>query len=306
MNTHLISLIAVYLLSGFVSTQVALPPTQQLSIRLTLAGLAALPLIKWRALFRLSARSALLCVLVGVSGYGVGAWAFIHAISLGGYATAVFITSLPWLGILDLAIRGRDVCSKERVALFVSGVGCVIFFLPSIYGTEPKNSQYDVIFWSCVSSLAVSFAQYARRFHDPHVSSSSVADGVILTALMLGVASSSPVTQSLTLTDGVWLILGALSYLASNRLSNVVFKVVSPSKAAVALSSEPAIALGLSALFLEFRFNAVELAGAVMLIVATRLASAKVTAGHRESTLSLESNSSLDTLEKLKVENCAG
>lgn len=287
MNAQLIFLIASYITSGFVSTQLTIPSTQQLSVRLVLAGLLALPIIKWRNLITIPPRSALLCILGGISGYGIGAWAFIHAISLGGYGTAVFITSLPWLGLLDLFVRGSKVCRREKFALAVSSFGCVVFFLPALRESSSLPSTFQVVLWSCISSVAVSFAQYARRFHAPEISSSVVADGVILTAFLLGVMSWEELPTSLGFGDLTWLVVGALCYLASNRLSSTVFQNLSPAKVSVALSSEPAIALALSLIFLPYATHHEEFLGASILVIATVISHRRIRSHQTDSSSGL-------------------
>ena len=67
-------------------------------------------------------------------------------------------------------------------------------------------------------------------------------------------------------SDVLWLIIGGGCYFISNRLSNIVFASVSPTLAAVWMSTEPIIALVISALFLGACPNACEFVGGGILL----------------------------------------
>jgi drug/metabolite transporter (DMT)-like permease len=268
MKTLLVLLIATYLLSGFVSTQVSLPAETQVPIRIIIAGLLALPFLSFKRLKGLSARSVGLCFSTAFAGYIVGAWAFSYAIALGGYSIAVFITSLPWLGLIEFLIRGEAVNARDRGVLALSTVGGVVFFAPTLsFGSEDGYHTSSII-WSMVAAMAGTFAQYGRRLHRSNVSSAAVADWVIVSAVLQALVMIGTVEVDLQGGDLLWLLVGGGCYFASNRLSNFVFAAVSPTLAAVWMSTEPIVALILSALFLGVWPSVWQCTGGSLLLIA--------------------------------------
>jgi drug/metabolite transporter (DMT)-like permease len=267
MKSMLVLLIATYLLSGFVSTQVGLPASSQVPIRVLVAGILALPFLSMRRLKALSPRSLAICFATAFGGYIIGAWAFSYAIALGGYAVAVFVTSLPWLGFVELALKKGCIARSEVVVLGLSTIGALVFFAPSLSLERGVDNIAAIITWSLVAALAGAFAQYARRFHRHGVSSFAVADGVLVSAVIQAFAFIGAVDLDLKVgSDVLWLIIGGGCYFISNRLSNIVFASVSPTLAAVWMSTEPTIALVISALFLGACPNACEFVGGGILL----------------------------------------
>lgn len=267
MKSLLILLIATYVLSGFVSTQIGLPASSQVSIRVLVAGMLALPFISWRRLKGLSMRSLTICFCTAFGGYILGAWAFSHAIALGGYSIAVFVTALPWLGFVEVALRKRSISRGEVVVLGLSTVGGVVFFAPTLSFERTAGDMGEIVTWSLVAALTGAFAQYARRFHSHEVSSLAIADGVIVSAVIQTFVFIGTIDLDLKAsTDTIWLLIGGGCYLLSNRLSNVVFAAVSPTLAAVWMSTEPTIALVVSALFLGVHPNLWEFVGGGLLV----------------------------------------
>ncbi|MEN9846293.1 MAG: hypothetical protein RIS36_1440 [Pseudomonadota bacterium] len=267
MNILLVLLIATYILSGFVSTQVGLPAATQVPIRIIIAGIFALPFLSFKGLRGLSPRSRWLCFSTAFAGYMVGAWAFSHAIALGGYSIAVFITSLPWLGVVEFLIRRDSVSARERGVLALSALGCVVFFAPSLaFGSQP--GYHASILWSSVAAMAGAFGQYGRRLHRSDVPSAAVADGVIVSALLQALAMIGTIEVGLEGGELLWLSVGGGCYFLSNRLSNYVFATVSPTVAAVWMSTEPIVALILSALFLGVWPSMWQCTGGSLLLIA--------------------------------------
>jgi hypothetical protein len=267
MKSLLILLIATYLLSGFVSTQIGLPASSQVSIRVLVAGMLALPFLSWRRLKGLSMRSFTICFFTAFGGYILGAWAFSHAIALGGYSIAVFVTALPWLGFVEVALRKGSFARGEMVVLGLSTVGGIVFFAPTLSFERSAGDIGEIVTWSLIAALTGSFAQYARRFHSHGVSSLAIADGVIVSAVLQTVVLIGAIDLDLKAsTDAIWLLIGGGCYLLSNRLSNVVFAAVSPTLAAVWMSTEPIIALVMSALFLGVHPNLWEFVGGGLLV----------------------------------------
>lgn len=268
MRALLVLLIAIYLLSGFVSTQVSLPAATEVPIRIIIAGVLALPFLSFKRLSGLSARSLCLCFSTAFAGYTLGAWAFSHAIALGGYAIAVFLTSLPWLGLIEFLIRGDTVNAQDRRVLVLSAVGGVVFFAPTIFFGTDTAYPISSIFWSLVAAIACAFAHYGRRLHRHGVPSAAVADGVIVSAVLQALAMMCRSEVDLHGGDMLWLLVGGGCYLVSNRLSNSIFAAVSPTFAAVWMSTEPIIALVLSALFLGVGPSAWQWIGGSLLLIA--------------------------------------
>ncbi len=266
----LATLIAAYLLSGFIATQVSLPAIEQVPIRVVIAGLLAAPFFSLRRLRTLSRRSLLLCFVTAASGYLVAAWSFSHAIILGGYSGAVFITSLPWLGIIDLLLNRRTAARRDLPSLLLSLLGAVVFFFPELTQGGPGMSDCLVITWSLVAALSGAFSQYARRLHRYDVSSSAIADGVLLSAVIQS-SLLLPVIQIQhvpSISDISWLIIGGGCYLLTNRIANKVFAAVAPTKAAVWMSTEPVIALLISLVFLGDLPNYFQFVGGLLLCLA--------------------------------------
>jgi drug/metabolite transporter (DMT)-like permease len=267
MKSLLILLIATYLLSGFVSTQIGLPASSQVSIRVLVAGMLALPFLSWRRLKGLSLRSLAICFLTAFGGYMLGAWAFSHAIALGGYSIAVFVTALPWLGFVEFALSKRSISRGEMVVFGLSTVGGIVFFAPTLSLERSAGNLGEIVIWSLVAALAGAFAQYARRFHGHGVSSLAIADGVIVSAVIQTSVFIGAIDLDLKAsTDAIWLLIGGGCYLLSNRLSNVVFAAVSPTLAAVWMSTEPTIALVVSAFFLGAHPSVWEFIGGGLLL----------------------------------------
>ena len=280
MKTLLVLLIATYLLSGFVSTQVSLPAAAQVPIRIIIAGTLALPFLSLQRLRGLSVRSRGLCFSTAFAGYIVAAWAFSHAIALGGYSIAVFITSLPWLGLIEFLIRGEAVSARDRGVLALSTVGGVVFFAPMLSFDSEAGYHTSSIIWSIVAAMAGAFAQYGRRLHSHDVSSTAVADGVIVSAVLQALVMIGAVEVDLKGGDLLWLLVGGGCYFISNRLSNSVFATVSPTLAAVWMSTEPIIALILSALFLGVWPSAWQCTGGSLLLIAALSQSSFATTRH--------------------------
>jgi len=269
MNTLLATLIAAYLLSGFIATQVSLPAIEQVPIRVVIAGLLAVPLFSLQRLRTLPQRSLLLCFVTATSGYLVAAWSFSHAIVLGGYGMAVFITSLPWLGIIDLLLNRRTAAKADLPPLLLSLLGAVVFFIPELIQSSPGEGRWGVITWSLVAALAGAFAQYARRLHRYDVSSNAIADGVLLSAVLQSSLLLPGIQHVPSISDIGWLLIGGGCYFLTNRLANKVFAVVAPTKAAVWMSTEPVIALFISLVFLGDLPNYFQFVGGLLLCVAS-------------------------------------
>jgi drug/metabolite transporter (DMT)-like permease len=269
MNMLLAALIAAYLLSGFVATQVSLPAIEQVAIRVVIAGFMAAPFLSPRRLSEMPTSSLLLCFITAASGYLVAAWSFSHAIVLGGYGAAVFITSLPWLGFLDLTVKGRRASLRAVYPLLLSVLGAVVFFIPELTKESFDIDRGSVILWSLLAALSGAFAQYARRLHHYRVPSNAIADGVLVSALLQSSLLLPQVRNLPSLSDISWLVIGGGCYLFSNRLSNRVFAEVDPTKAAVWMSTEPVIALLLGLFFLGELPNYFQFIGGALLCAAS-------------------------------------
>jgi drug/metabolite transporter (DMT)-like permease len=204
-----------------------------------------------------------------VSGYLVAAWSFSHAIVLGGYGVAVFITSLPWLGILDLLLNRRTAAAADLPPLLLSLLGAVVFFIPELTQSGSAVCRWSVVTWSLVAALSGAFAQYARRLHRFDVSSSAIADGVLLSAVLQSSLLLPGIQHVPSIADITWLIIGGGCYFLTNRIANKVFAVVAPTKAAVWMSTEPVIALLISVVFLGDLPNYFQFVGGLLLCMAS-------------------------------------
>ncbi len=265
----LCALIAAYLLSGFIVTQVSIPAIEQVPIRIAIAGLIAAPFLSLQRLQALSPRSLLLCFVTAASGYLVAAWSFSHAIVLGGYGVAVFITSLPWLGILDFMVSRQRAPRRDLPPLLLSLIGALVFFAPELMQTDFDIGRWAVVLWSLLAALSGAFAQYARRLHRVGVSSATIADGVLVSALLQSSALIPALRHIPSPSDMEWLALGGGCYFFTNRISNKVFAAVSPTKAAVWMSTEPVIALLLGLIFLGALPNLFQFVGGGLLCIAS-------------------------------------
>lgn len=165
----------------------------------------------------------------------------------------------------------RTAAKRDLTPLLLSLLGAVVFFIPELMQSSPGMSCWSVIVWSLVAAISGAFSQYARRLHRYDVSSSAIADGVLLSAVLQSslFLPAMQIQHAPSISDIGWLIIGGGCYFLTNRIANKVFATVAPTEAAVWMSTEPVIALFISVVFLGDLPNYFQFVGGLLLCLAS-------------------------------------
>jgi DME family drug/metabolite transporter len=212
-------------------------------------------------------------LLFGVVSVGVFYVALSKAVELGGVSLAwiLLYTAPAWVAVAAVVLLREHVDGFRRVLVGVTMVGVV---LVAAGGGSGVRVSLASVAWGLVSGLSyaswyVGGKRFLPRYRPVTISAWT---------LLAGAAVMLPFIQVRSYPLRAWLLLAGLSII-STYLPVLLYysglEVVDASRAAIIATIEPVVALALGAVIGDERLTVVAVAGALLVLVAAVLASAR-------------------------------